>query len=234
MKVIANEKLIKRNQKIGTYTNIAALVVLLGGVALSYIRRDLYWVTLVSLVVGFTLTQFSFYFTNRFGRRMPLHVHIANSLKGLSNEYRLYQYYTPADHLLIGPAGIWAILPYHQKGTITYERGRWKQKSGGLAQTYMKIFGQEGLGRVDLDLEADISGTEDFLRKELGGDPPEVRAAIVFVDKRADLQVDGAPVPTLYPEDLKDLIRRSQKANSFPADTVKRIQALLPELEGKS
>src|SRR5512139_2878453 len=118
MKVIANQNLINRNAKIGKYANGAAIIILLGGLALSYFRRDLFWVSAVALVLGFGLSQFSFHYINRFGRRPRIDEQVVSSLKGLSNDYTLYQYDTPASHLLIGPAGIWVILPYYQRGTI--------------------------------------------------------------------------------------------------------------------
>jgi hypothetical protein len=229
MKVIANEKLIKRNARIGVYTNVAAIAVLIGGLGLSYIRRDLFWVSLVTLIIGFAMTQFSFYFINRFGRRPRLDEHVASSLKGLSNDYRLYQYNTPAGHLLVGPAGVWAILPYYQRGTIVYEKGRWKQKGGGLASAYMKVFAQEGLGRPELDVERDVSSLEDYFKKKLDGGVPEVNAALVFVDRRVDLQAEAAPLPTIRPGELKDLIRKTAKSRPTPPDEFKRIQAALPQ-----
>jgi len=231
MKVFANEKLIQRNGRIGTYTNAAAIVILLGGLLISFLRKDLFWLSAVTLVAGFGLSQFSFFYINRFGRRPRLDEQVANSLKGLSNDFTLYQYNTPASHLLVGPAGVWTILPYYQRGTIVYEGNRWKQKGRGMAFTYMKIFAQEGLGRPDLDLEASLAGIQGFFEKKLEGDPPPVNAVLLFVDKRAELDTDNAPVPTLRPAEMKDLIRRAAKQQPLPQAEIQRIKAVLPQSE---
>jgi hypothetical protein len=232
MKVVANEKLIKRNARIGTYTNIAAVIILVGGLAISLLRKDLFWVSAVTLVFGFALSQFSFFYINRFGRHPRLDEHVSGSLKGLSNDFSLYQYNTPASHLLVGPAGVWVILPYYQRGTIVYEGGRWKQRGGGLAASYMKIFAQEGLGRPDLEVAADIAGIQEFFQKRLEGEAvPLVNAALLFVDKRADLQAEDAPVPTLRPGGMKELIRRAARERPFPPDEIKRLRAILPQSE---
>lgn len=231
MKVIANEKLIRRKARIGTYSNAAAIVILLGGLVISFLRKDLFWLSGVTLVAGFGLSQFSFYYINRFGRRPRLDQHVANSLKGLSNDFTLYQYNTPASHLLVGPAGVWAILPYYQRGTIVYEGNRWKQKGGGMAFTYMKIFAQEGLGRPDLDLESNLTGIQDFLQKKLNGNTPEVNAVLLFVDKRAELDADDSPVPTLRPAEMKTLIRKAAKQQPLPQAEIQRIKAILPQPE---
>jgi len=228
MKVIANERLIKRNARIGTYSNIAAIIILIGGLGITFIRRDLFWVSAVTLVLGFALSQFSFFYINRFGRRPRLDEQVAGSLKGLSNDFALYQYNTPASHLLVGPAGVWVILPYYQRGTIIYQGGRWKQKGGGIAASYMKIFAQEGLGRPDLDVAADIAGIQELFQKKLEGEAPPVNAALLFVDKRVDLQVEDAPLPTLQPSGMKELIRRAAKERPLPPEQFIRVKAVLP------
>ena len=54
------------------------------------------------------------------------------ALKGLTKDYTLYHFLTPVNHLLVGPAGVWIIEAYYQRGNIVYEGNKWKQKGGGL------------------------------------------------------------------------------------------------------
>ncbi|HAV76072.1 MAG TPA: hypothetical protein DCX53_01825, partial [Anaerolineae bacterium] len=58
-------------------------------------------------------------------------------LKGLQNEFVIYHYKAPASHLLIGPAGVWVLLPFHQRGQVTYKKNRWRNSGGGFLQGYM-------------------------------------------------------------------------------------------------
>ena len=81
----------------------------------------------------------------------------------------------------------------------------------------------------DLDTARALSRLEDFFKKELSGEAPEVRAALVFVDKRVDLQADEAPLPTIPPRELKELLRKTAKARPTPPDEFRRIQAVLPQ-----
>ena len=118
---------------------------------------------------------------------------------------------------------------YYQRGTISYQGNRWRQKNAGLAATYMKIFAQEGLGRPDLDLEAETVRLQDFFKKKLEGETPEIRAALLFVDKSVNIQAENAPVPTLHPSEMKDLIRRSAKEEPLSAEEAKRIKGVLPQ-----
>jgi hypothetical protein len=52
------------------------------------------------------------------------------------------------------------------------------------------------------------------------------------VDKRAELDTENAPVPTLRPAEMKDLIRRTAKQQPLGQAEVQRIKAVLPQSEG--
>jgi hypothetical protein len=231
MKVIANDKLIKRYSALGKYLNIAAILVLFGGMALTYLRTDLFYLALIALFTGFILSQVSVFFINRWGRKPRPDEQITNSLKGLANEYSLYHYVTSVSHLLVGPAGVWVILPYYQRGTITYEKNRWKQRGGGLGLAYLKIFAQEGIGRPDLDSKSDVDKISSHFNKALGSDAPQVNPVLIFTDKRVDIQVEGAPIPTLTADKFKDFVRRQAKENPLSGDSITRIKAVLPQEE---
>ena len=116
MKVIKNEKLIKRNSKIGQYTSIGALVVLGVGMYISFTNANLFTWSLTALVVGFTMTQIGMFFTNRWGRSPRPDELLDAGLKGLPNEDTIYHYITPVSHLYVGTAGIWVLLPLQQRG----------------------------------------------------------------------------------------------------------------------
>jgi hypothetical protein len=231
MKVITNEKLIKKYSNLGKYLNIGAIAILFGGMAISWLRIDLFYLAMIALLAGFFLSQISIFFINRWGRRPRPDERITASLKGLTNDYTLYHYNTPVSHLLVGPAGVWTILPYFQRGTITYEKNRWKQRGGGLGLAYLKIFAQEGLGRPDLDSKSDIDKLTEFFTQAMGTEIPEVKSVLVFTDKRADLQVEGAPIPTLAAEDLKEFIRKQAKEKSMPGNLLVSTKSILPKEE---
>lgn len=231
MKVITNEKLIKKYSSLGKYLNIGAIAILFGGMAISWLRIDLFYLAMIALLAGFILSQISIFFINRWGRRPRPDERITASLKGLTNDYTLYHYNTPVSHLLVGPAGVWTILPYFQRGTITYEKNRWKQRGGGLGLAYLKVFAQEGLGRPDLDSKSDIDKLTEFFTQAMGTEIPEVRAVLVFTDKRADLQVEGAPIPTMAAEDLKEFIRKQAKEKPMPVGLLTSTKSILPKEE---
>ncbi len=123
MRKITNEKLVKRNRVAGQVLTIASLAILGLSLYLSFQASSQYIsYSFLGLILGFILSQVGIYFTNRWGRHPRPDEIIDNSLKGLDDKYSLYHYVTPVSHLLLGPAGIWIILPYSQGGTITYEK----------------------------------------------------------------------------------------------------------------
>ena len=106
MKIIKNEKLIKRNGTIGNWTSLGALVVLGLGMYISLTRTELMVYALIALLAGFTLTQVGMYMGNRYGRSPRPDEKLDAGLKGLPGDYTIYHYKTPASHLLVGPAGL--------------------------------------------------------------------------------------------------------------------------------
>lgn len=223
MEIITNEGLVRRNARIGQATSIVGLLVLAGGMYISFTQPQLFGLSLAALLVGFALSQIGIYFGNRWSRRPRPDEILNQALKGLDDRYALYHYSTPAGHLLVGPAGVWVLLPRHQRGTITYEegKGRWRQKGGNL---YLKIFAQEGLGRPDLEINSEIDVAQRYLGKILPEDEvPEVQAALIFTNDRAEVEADDAPAPTLHVKKLKDFIRKTAKSKPISMDTVKEI-----------
>lgn len=230
MKIVINEKTLKRNAAIGRYTTLAAMLILIGGVYVSIAMPEQFALSVGALLLGFILSQVGIYFGSRFSRRPRVDESITAALKGLSREFTLYHFATPVSHLLVGPAGIWSIIPYTQRGRITYAKNRWRQQTQGFGQAYMKIFGQEGIGRPELDVEADLATLKKFLAKQLGEDNlPPLNAVLVFIDPRAEIEVEDAPVPTLPAKQLKEFFRKRAKETPAGNMDMMRIKDLFPK-----
>jgi hypothetical protein len=229
MDIITNERLVKRNARIGQVSSIAGLAVLAGGMVISFTRPEYFGLSMGALLFGFLLSQVGIYFGNRWGRRPRPDEQLNIALKGLDSRYSLYHYSTPANHLLVGPAGVWALLPHNQRGTISYDtaRGRWRQRGGNA---YLKLFAQEGLGRPDLEIQGEIEAVRKYLEEILPEEEiPAVQAALVFTNEAADVQGDDSPVPMLKARELKEFIRKTAKSKPISLDKAKALQQALPE-----
>jgi hypothetical protein len=233
MKTITNVKLIKRNAKIGQYTSLGALAVLGIGLYITFKMPDKFAYSLAALLIGFLMSQVGIHFTNRWGRNPRPDDIIDKSLKGLGRDFTIYHFVTPVSHLLVGPSGIWTIIPFFQSGTVVYDKKRWRAKGGGFLQSYMRLFGQENIGRPELESEAEIESAKRYLKRILpeGAEIPLVRAALLFANPKVELQVKDAPLPAMTPKDLKDFLREKIKEKPISDLMLSSIRASLPQAE---
>ncbi len=230
MKIITNEKLIKRNSTIGNWTSLSALVVLGAGMFLSLRRPDLFIYALLALLLGFTLTQVGMYMGNRYGRRPRPDEQLDAGLKGLPGDYIMYHFKTPASHVLVGPAGVWVLMPYHQRGQVVFKKKRWQMSGGGFMQSYMRIFGQENLGRPEIEIENETNGLQRFLTKHLEeSQVPEIKPLLVFTNEAVEISADDAPIPAMKLKQVKDFIRQKAKERPISALQLAAVKAALPE-----
>jgi hypothetical protein len=235
MNIIRDESLIKRNARIGQIAMFAGLLVLAGGMFISFRYPTMVNVSLVSLLFGFILSQVGIFYMNRWGRKPRPDEMIDQALKGLDKRYTMYHYSSPVSHLLVGPSGLWVLLPYHQRGNITYNKGRWRQTGGGLGYTYLKIFAQEGLGRPDAEVSSENRSLQDYLKKKLGEDAlPPVQTALVFLNPQAKINIpdeETPPAEAVLLKDLKDVVRKSGKSGGkgLSPEKVKVVQDALLE-----
>jgi len=230
MKIIKNEKLIARNSKIGQFTSLGALAVLGIGMYISFQKPELFYYSIAALIVGFMMTQVGMFFTNRWGRTPRPDEQLDASLKGLPGETIIYHYMTPVSHLLVGPAGIWILLPFHQRGKVTYEKNRWKLSGGGFMQAYMTIFGQEGIGRPDLELDNQTESLRKYFSKKMEGDEvPEIKGILVFTSDQIEIDDTDAPIPALQIKKLKEFVRQKSKEQTLGTLMLQKITSALPQ-----
>ena len=228
MNIISNEKLITRNAKIGQFTSLASLIILGIGMYISFTKPEMFSISVAALLGGFILSQIGIYFGNRWGRSPRPDELLDQGLKGMSRDYTLYHYSSPVPHLLIGPAGIWLLLPHHQRGTIIHDGKKWKAKEGGFAQNYMRIFGQENMSRPDLDAGAQADKLTRTLRKHMDeNEIPPILGAVVFTSKNATVEADDAPVATMHLKQLKPYLRKVAKEAPLTKDEITKVNETL-------
>jgi hypothetical protein len=228
MKIIKNEKLIERNSKIGQWTSLAALIVLGLGMYISFTRPELFTYSVICLVIGFIMTQVGMYMGSRWGKSPRPDEKLDTGLKGLHSEFNMYHYSSPVSHLLVGPSGVWVLLPYHQRGKITFEKNRWKMKGGGFLQAYMRIFGQENLGRPELDAENEAKTLQKFFAKKLDESKiPEIKPVLVFTTDEVELDAGESPIAAMKLKQLKEFMRQGGKSRMLTSEQVAEINRAL-------
>ncbi len=231
MKVFIDEKLVKRNKLIGNILSLTSIAILGVGMFLSFKDKDGTYLpyTFGSLIVGFLLFQVANFYMNKWGKSPRPDEKITQALKGLDGNYSLYHYKSYVSHLLVGPAGIFALLPYNQPGMIEYNptRNRWKQTGGNF---FLKTFGGESLGRPDLDTRYAVSDLVKQLAKievNVGDYVPQ--SVIVFLNPKAVVKSENSPTPAITVEKLKDYIRKQVKGNNLSPEILDKVKQKLDE-----
>jgi len=228
MKIIKNEKLIRRNGRIGQWTSLGALAVLGAGMYISIKKPEHFIWAMAALLAGFSMSQMGMYYGNRWGRSPRPDELLDVALKGLPGEFTLYHFATPASHLLLGPAGVWVLMPYHQRGTIYYQKNRWRVKGGGLLQGYMRIFGQEALGRPEIEARNEVDALIKALARQMGESQlPPVQAALIFTADEVQVEPGDSPLPAMPLKKLKDFMRQKAKDRTLPPLALSSLQTIL-------
>jgi hypothetical protein len=226
MKIITNEKKKRLNRRIAFAATLTGMAVLIGGLLINLKYPTQVSYSFGALILGFLLAQIGIFFTNRWGRNPSTDTLLNQALKGLDLKYTLCHYFTPTYHLLVGPAGIWVLIPKHLGGTITFVKGRWIHRGASL----LRLFGQEGLGRPDLELSYEIEKIQKFLQPLFNGeDVPPVRAALVFTNPKVNFDFDQEQpsAPTLTLDKLKEFLRKESKLKPVPLDKIEKINEYL-------
>lgn len=233
MKLSINHELIQKNKRLSQIILYASLAMLLIGFLMTINNKDLSQALYAYLILipAYILVQISIYMANRWGRSPRPDEIIMQSLKGLDDRYTLYIYSTKIPFVLVGPAGLFVIKPYHQSGTITYnsEKSRYEQKKGG--NFFTRLFGQEKITDIEKDSNLLLKQFERYkLDKNLDFQiaPKFIN---VFFAENADIQAKNAPEITLHAERLKDYIRQQSKPAVLNEEEIKNIRMQLPNPE---
>jgi hypothetical protein len=119
-------------------------------------------------------------------------------------------------------------MPYHQRGQVEFKKNRWRMSGGGFLQGYMRIFGQEGLGRPDIEIDNEIKTLRKHLLKHMDeSEIPEINALMVFTNDNVEVDGEGSPVPALKLKQLKDFVRQRAKEKKLTAETINTLKTAL-------
>ncbi len=231
MKISNNTKLINRNKKISQAVLYASLALLVLGLLWSLTSPSVTQTQFSYLVLipAYILVQVSIYLANRWSRSPRPDEIVAQSLKGLPDQYTLYNYNAGVHHLLVGPAGIWIIKPYYHSGEITYDekKGRFRQKGGPFIIS--KLFAQESLPDLLHDSKLAMKQFNDYENKNNLHIEIQPDIVNIFTSEKADVNARNAPEATIPVDKLKDFIRKQAKRKSINDQEITDITNQLPQ-----
>lgn len=231
MKISNNYPLIQKNKKISQIVLYASLALLVVGLVWSFTGADItqYTMAYLILIPAYLLVQISIYLANKWGRSPRPDEIIEQSLKGLNDQYTLYNYNTGVSHLLVGPAGIWIIKPYYQFGKISYnsDKNRYEQKGG--ANFISKLFGQEGITDILRESKSALRDFDEFNKKMKINIDVKPNIVNIFYSDKAEILAKNAPEITIHSNKLKDMVRSQAKTSSLKDEKINQIRQQLPD-----
>jgi hypothetical protein len=226
MRVSTNMNVVKRRSRLGMYANMAGIGVLGLGMVASF-RQNLWWVSLVALIIGFILAQIGGHNIRRYARSPRPDEVIADSLKGNDDRYQLYNWFLPASHVLLTPNGVYSITAKDQTGEIAVEGDTWRQKFT-LSRALM-FFAAESLGNPSAEAREQAAKVQSWIRTRLPESTVEVQPAVIFINERAKLAISNPAVPVGMADDLKKWLRGSGKGAPIKAAEYKAVEQLFSQ-----
>lgn len=211
MEIFLYDRIVQQRSRLGKYASIAGLAILAIGLVISFTQPKYVYISFVTLIIGFILSQVGNYNLLRWGRKPRADSVLDAALKGLERKWRIYHYYLPASHVLVGPGGLYVFLVKPQAGKISVTEARWRQKlSVGRA---IFFFGEESLGNPAADLDVEMRRLARFINdKRPDLSQVSLRGAVIFSNEGVELTLNEPTVTVLTPAKLKAYVRATSGA----------------------
>ncbi len=231
MRIFVNEKKVAFRKKIANIASLFGLAVLIIGMVITLRTRPDnprygMWVSiaLASLIVGFIAAQIGNYNLRRFAKR-PLRPDqiLDKHLKGLDDKYEIYHWLLPADHVLLGPAGLFVIILRDTNDPVVAKGDKWRQPFS--LRRLLGLFGAEGLGDPVGEAWSHVEKLRKWLQKE---DPDLVVdiQPVVFFTQNIPLTRENPTVPPVLPKEMKKFVRARAKEKGLNDEIRRKLRDL--------
>lgn len=231
MQVLSNDRLLRRESRIGGILLSVTFALLMLGLLLSLAAEG--WVHLleplmpeaggwlpIAVTYAIVLVGMALYYlgnarVKRYGPQYRQDGRLSRLLDGLDDRYVLYTFLGKMlpDYVLVGPSGIFVIIARGQRGEVFCRDDRWSIRSGAARRFFTAMYGSP-IGSPSFDANQGVQQLQALLAREL----PDLAAAI---------PVSGLIVFTA--DDVKLRIERC----SFPATTSRQLRKVVTKLKGR-
>jgi hypothetical protein len=211
MQRYANDRAINLKAKLGkilTYGGFGIVIIIF---ILSLQEGMLTNTLLIVTLIGMILSQYGIFLDNRWGKRPRIDEVFDQALKGLDSKYSIFHYELGANHVLIGPGGIFALVPVVFDGEISFDGIKWWRTRIRRGKEQKRA-----LKNLTADAEIELRSLTKSLRKKLiDQEIPEIKPILVFLHSGATVNADNAPIPAVHLKKLKAAIRKFDKGQTL-------------------
>ena len=239
MRVIVNEPKLKRNKMLAQILFFASLGILFVGLLLnaSLALSPLFWIVPCAILpLGLLATITSVRLTNEYVRLPHPEDALQAGLKNINRRSILYHYLPPANHVLVGPTGVYLlhVLFHSRPFTINGETWSDPKAKGPLAPLFM-FLRQESIGKPFKDAELEAAKVQLVVDKALPDAKIEVQPIIVMIGPKVAFEASRPQYPVVYTDlrrrpHLKGLLRDEKKRDDVVALTDEQIEAFHREM----
>ncbi len=222
---LTHETLVRRNTVLGRVLSFGGLGILVTALLLSLARPEMIGLVLPVSLIGMLASQVGSVMLTRWSRRDRADLMLDEALKGLDARFTLCHYLLGYHHVLLGPAGILALVPRSDRGLVQHEDGRWwitRSRRGKLDTKRKELFG------IDDEAEAAAKRLRRRLER-LVGDHTEwsITPLIVFLAEGTRLEAEDSELAAVHIKKLKDFLRRMpRRPGPNEAEVAKLVEAL--------
>jgi hypothetical protein len=220
MKIIIDQKMVKRNGKIGKILRWISIGLL--GLALFAVfspnilnNQNTINIYFIVMVFGVFISSIGNNLTSRYGRSPRPDELIDKSLKGLDDKFTILHYETAIPHLLVSQTGIWSLIPSFVDGTISYDdkKKQWVRKGGSFLN---KFLSREALGRPDRELAQNQKDFDKLLKSNAIEAEAKLKCAVVLLHKNVVIadKSEENDVIILTSEKVKEKFRKMSKSQA--------------------
>ncbi|NLX10233.1 MAG: hypothetical protein GXY36_11295 [Chloroflexi bacterium] len=203
MRVVTNEALISRNRRI---SHILFFVSLAGmGIGFFYTWTDPVNSSSIScfiLPILLLMTIASVRMANTWIREPRPNTALNEALKGLGHHYTLFHYLLPAQHVLVGPEGVFTITPVWQDRPYQVRGRRW-YGDRGIMRRIVGYLRQDLVGNPFREAAFDAQQVQRMVNKLAPDAGIEVQPLVVFTSPRANFEAEDPEIPVLYADPKK-------------------------------
>jgi hypothetical protein len=232
MQIVENTAYVRNRSRIGSITHLGSMGLLAVGFVLSLAMEQLgtwtIFVSYVALILAMLLLTYGRTYTRRWGARFRQDQWIIPGLRGLDNRHTLFNFASAKlpDHIVLGPTGLYVILPRSNGGDISFNGRVWARGKGGFGA--LRFLSEGGLGNPIAEVNEAMAKLANYL--QTNGSPElirelEARPIIVFTNPKAHLEVKSSPIPVVQVKELKGVFRRA-KATLSP-EKVEELRVVL-------
>jgi hypothetical protein len=223
MQTYSNVNSILRQGKAGRIVMYVGLAISAGAVVLVFRDPTMFFPALIAVIVGTVLSQVGGIFYGRFGRSPRLDEVLLSGLKGLSEEYTIFQHYLRVENTLITPAGIFALSPQLEEGKIEYVDGAWRQTAE--RRFPIRRMATKKLKSVEADAEALSRKLKRQMQLEFPDRALDIQPMIVFLHHNADISAGESPVPATHLKKMKSALRQLSKGRTLSPAEIQQLAA---------